>query len=91
MSGSEDLVDEYRAYLDRFESVGGSGEFGSFVKHNGRLIKKMRYDEFEPKYNEYRDVASAYEDSVTRGDTINDVVVKILRECCDELLIERPA
>jgi len=91
MDGPGDLVEEYRAYLERFEGEGGTGDFGSFVKHNGRLIKKMRYDEFEPKYNEYRDVAKAYEDSVSRGDTINDVVVKILRECCDELLLERPA
>jgi len=86
-----DLVGQYRAYLDRFEAVAGPGEFGSFVKYRGRLIKKMRYDEFEPKYSEWQDVAQAYRDSVERGDTINDLVVKILRERCDELLIDPPS
>ncbi len=85
-----DLVEEYRSYLERFESVAGPGEFGSFVKHDGRLIKKLRFDEFEPKYQEYVDVERAYTESVERGDTINDLVVKILRERCAELMLEPP-
>ena len=85
-----DLVGQYRAYLDRFEAIAGPGEFGTFFKHRGRLIKKMRYDEFEPKFNEWQDVAQAYSDAITNGDTINDLVVKILRERCDELLLDPP-
>ena len=85
-----DLVGQYRAYLDRFEGLAGPGEFGSFVKFRGRLIKKMRYDEFEPKFIEWQDVAQAWADSINRGDTINDLVVKILKERCDELLLELP-
>lgn len=85
-----DLIEEYRAYLERFEALAGPGEFGSFIKHGGRLIKKLRYDEFEPKYAEWRDVSRAYNDSVAAGDTINDLVVKILRERASELLLEAP-
>jgi hypothetical protein len=90
MASVGDLVAEYRSYLERFETLAGPGDFGSFIKHNGRLVKKLRYDEFEPKYTEYFEVARAYEDSVARGDTINDVVVKILRDRCDELILTNP-
>ena len=91
MSSEEpDLVGQYRAYLDRFEAIAGPGEFGTFLKHNGRLIKKIRYDEFEPKFSEWQDVAHAYSDAVNHGNTINDLVVKILRERCDERLLDAP-
>jgi hypothetical protein len=86
-----DLVEEYRAYLERYEAVAGPSAFGSFVKHNGRLIKKLRYDEFEPRMSEYRDVEREYFSILDRGDTINDVVVRLLRERADELFLERPA
>lgn len=86
-----DLVEEYKAYLERFEELAGPGEFGTFVKYRGRLVKKLRFDEFEPKWYEYAEVAKAYDDSIVRGDTINDVVVKILRERCYDLLLDSPA
>jgi hypothetical protein len=87
---SLDRVEQYRAYLERFEATAGPGEFGQFLKHNGRLIKKLRYDEFEPKFVEYCDMTNAYTESLSRGDTINDLVVRILRERADELMLPRP-
>ena len=84
-----DLRKEYAAYLARFESAHGAVEFGKFVKHAGRLVKKRRFDEFDPLYREYADVGRTYFDSIERGDTINDVVVKVLRERCDELVLEQ--
>jgi len=84
-----DIVEEYRAYLQRFEDGVGACEFGAYAKHKGRLIKKLRYDEFEGKWREFLEVAKAYNEIMTRGDTINDVLVKILRERCDEFLLER--
>ena len=85
----EDLVEEYRRYLERFDQRLGPCEFGAFVKHQGRLIKKLRYDEFEAKWREFEEVDHAYAQILERGDTINDVLVKILRERCDELVLER--
>jgi hypothetical protein len=89
-AGTADLVAEYREYLARFEGECGEQDFGAFVKHNGRLVKKMRYDEFEPVYLEYYKIAKTYFTSVDRGDTINDVVVKILRDRARELLLTSP-
>lgn len=90
MDDGVDLVQEYKGYLERFESEAGAADFGSFAKHNGRLVKKMRFDEFEPVYKEYYEIARKYIDSLDRGDTINDVVVKLLRERASELFLTSP-
>jgi hypothetical protein len=85
----QDTVDEYRRYLDRFENQVGAHEFGAYTKHNGRLIKKLTYEEFETRWLELVEVNRAYAEIVANGDTINDVLVKVLRERSDELLLER--
>jgi hypothetical protein len=83
----DELVTEYRGYLERFDALAdGPADFGAFIKHNGRLVKKLRYDEFEPLFKEYEEVAKAYFDSIDRGDTINDIVVKILRDRATEMI-----
>lgn len=84
-----DAVEEYRRYLERFEAALGPCEFGTYMKHKGRLIKKLTYDEFEPRWAELATIEQAYEEVVARGDTINDVLTKVLRERRDELLVER--
>jgi len=84
-----DHVDDYRKYLDRFEAAVGPVDFGTYTKHNGRLIKKLTFDEFEPKWLELEEINASFAEIVANGDTINDVLVKVLRERCDELLIER--
>ena len=86
---ANDHVDEYRNYLDRFETQVGAVDFGTYAKHNGRLIKKLTFDEFEPKWLELEDVNRTYAEIVANGDTINDVLVKLMRERCDELLLPR--
>jgi hypothetical protein len=85
-----DLVAQYREYLERFAAELGEGNFGDFVKHKGKLIKKLAYDDFEPIYNEYHEVATAYFESVDRGDTINDIVVKLIRERAAQLILASP-
>lgn len=89
-SAGVDFISEYKGYLERFERDVGNTDFGAFVKHKGRLVKKLRYDDFEPLYGEYLDIAKTYFDSLDRGDTINDVVVKLLRERAAELVLPSP-
>jgi hypothetical protein len=88
-----DLVDEYRAYLARFEKSFGACEFGESRKHpeqKGRMVKKLRLEEFEAKYLELFNVEQAYKAIVERGDTINDMIVRLMRERADDLLLPRP-
>jgi hypothetical protein len=84
-----DMVEDYRAYLQRFEEKLGPCDFGEYAKHGSRLIRKLRYDEFEVKLREFQEVNKAYAEILERGDTINDVLVKVLRERSDELVLER--
>ncbi len=89
-SSSNDFVKEFREYLTRFEAEHGDTDFGAFVKHRGRLVKKLRYEEFEPMYREFHDMSKSYFESMDRGDTINDVVVKVLRQRAIELFVDPP-
>jgi hypothetical protein len=90
MSEAFDLEKEYRDYLTRFDAVAGPRRVGEFVKHQGRLVKKLGRDEFAPIYREYFENARLFFDSVDRGDTINDVVVKTLRQRSIELFLTSP-
>jgi hypothetical protein len=85
-----DLEALYRDYLTRFERELGSVAVGAFAKFQGRLIKKMSRDEFEPAFLEYHELSERYYDSLERGDTVNDVVVKLLREKASTLVMPQP-
>jgi hypothetical protein len=82
--------EHYVEYLGRFEAIHGDLGVGRFVKHDGRLVKKLAFEEFEELYGEYEDVARQYFTSVRRGDTVNDVAVKLLRELASNLLLTSP-
>jgi hypothetical protein len=85
-----ELSQEYGAYLARFASLHGEVELGRFVKHGGRLIKKLAFVEFEDLYRDFTDASAAYFESVERGDTLSDVAVRIVRERAAELLLASP-
>jgi hypothetical protein len=86
----DEILNEYREYLERFDAAAPGTEFGAFYKHKGRLIKKLTYEEFVGAYNEYSQIARAYIDSMDRGDTINDVIVRLVRDKANELLKTPP-
>ena len=86
----EDLPGRYHEYLERFNKTCGNVAVGAFAKHAGKLIKKLTFEEFTRAFIEYREMADAYEDSVDRGDTINDVVLKVLRDSAAQLILRPP-
>ena len=86
----EDLPERYHEYLDRFMTEIGDVKVGAFAKFDGKLIKKLSFEEFTPAYVEYTEMASRYFESLERGDTINDVVLKILREKAAGLVMKPP-
>ena len=86
----EDLPARYDEYLERFARLVGEVAAGSFAKYDGRLIKKLSFEEFSPAFLEYYDILARYEDSVARGDTINDVIVRLVRERAAELVLTSP-
>jgi hypothetical protein len=87
---AEDLARAYEAYLERFQAELGDSDFGAFVKHNGRLIQKLRFEEFQPVYDEYREMIDSYRACVERGDTISDIVVRVMRDRASHLVLQSP-
>jgi hypothetical protein len=86
----EDLPGRYHEYLERFAKELGELPAGAFAKFSGRLIKKLTFEEFTPAYLEYAEMCAQYDESVTRGDTINDIVLRILREKAANLVLAPP-
>lgn len=87
----EDLPARYHEYLERFAKELGDVAVGAFAKFNGRLIKKLTFEEFTPAYLEYNEISERYYESLDRGDTINDIVLRLLREKAANLVLQPPA
>lgn len=87
----EDLPARYHEYLGRFATELGDVKVGGFAKYDGKLIKKLTFEEFTPVYLEYEDIVKRYAESLERGDTINDVVLRLLRERCANLVLKPPS
>lgn len=88
---SDDLRGDYERYLERFAaSAGADIAVGGFAKFKGRLIKKLGPDEFAKVHAQYHEMATHYFDSVDRGDTINDVIVKAIRDDAATLVLSSP-
>jgi len=86
----EDLADRYHDYLERWRREAGDVPIGTFVKYSGKLIKKLSFEEFTPVLMEYVEMATRYQETVERGDTINDLVLKIVREQAAKLMLPPP-
>jgi len=86
----EDLPARYHEYLDRFASKVGKHEVGAFAKWSSKLIKKLSFEEFTPAYLEYTELSEKYLESIERGDTINDVVLRVLRDQAANLVLDPP-
>ena len=87
---SADLQAEYQQYLDRFQTSFGNVEVGGFAKHKGQLIQKLSPEEFGSKRSEFLELYATYESALKRGDTINDMVVRMLRQAAARLLQDDP-
>jgi len=86
----EDLPERYHEYLERFVHELGDVKIGAFAKFNGKLIKKLSFEEFTPAYIEYTEMFERYHESVERGDTVNDLVLRLLRDQAASLVLKPP-
>ncbi len=86
----EDLPALYADYLARFASEIGDVKPGAFAKFGGRLIQKRSLEEFSQAHLEYTALLARYRDSLERGDTVDDLVIKLLREQSAGLVLPTP-
>lgn len=85
-----DAQRDYAEYLDRFATAIGEAEVGAFVKHQGHLIQKLDPEAFAARNREYLDLAGHYLAGLERGDTVNDLVVKLIRDHAAQLVLPSP-
>ena len=85
---SPEVQQAYDAYLERVEGILGEKTVGGYATHQGRLIKVLQIAEFGKRFIEYRQLQQHYEQSMARGDTINDAILQLLRERAAELLLD---
>ena len=86
----DDLPAQYAAYLDRCAREIGDVKPGAFAKYAGRLIMKLSFDEFARAHLEYTELLAGYRHSLERGDTVDDLVIKLIREQTASLVLPPP-
>jgi hypothetical protein len=86
----DDLPGRYAEYLERLTQEVGDLEVGEFAKYAGRLIHKLSFPEFTATYTEYTELLARYHESLERGDTVDDLVLKLLREQSTNLAMPTP-
>jgi len=85
---ADPVYDAYKAYLKRADALLGSVEVGQYAKVKGRLVKRLGELEFATRWQEYCEVKEAFDESMARGDTVNDAVMRLLEDHASELLLE---
>ena len=86
----DDLPARYHEYLERVTKELGDVAVGAFAKFGGKLIKKLSFEEFTPAFLEHGELVRRYNESLERGDTINDVVLRLIREKAAGLILPPP-
>ena len=86
----DDLLDRYAEYQGRVTAALGELKPGAFGKYGGHLIKQLAFDEFARAHVEYAELIASYRASLERGDTINDPVIKQIREQAASLILPTP-
>ncbi len=69
-----EYVDVYKRYLKKFDDQFGVVEFDQSVSNHGKLIRKLRYDEFIDKWKEFRQIEDYLREVMSKGATLNDEV-----------------
>ena len=72
--------DVYQRYLGRFEEMFGDLDFDQVVQHKGKLIQKLRYDDFVEKWSEFKRLEDYLREVMTKGATLNDEINRTYKE-----------
>jgi hypothetical protein len=84
---TEEYIDLYKEYLTRFEEQFGNIDFEEMVQNRGRLIKKMKYDDFVKSQKELEQLENYLKEVMSNGFTLNDEVNKQYLNLCAAVLV----
>ena len=82
----QEYLDVYTRYLKKFTELFGEVDFEQTVQNRGRLVIKLKYDEFVKKWEEFKQVEDYLKDVMTKGYTLNDEVNRQYGELCAAVL-----
>jgi hypothetical protein len=77
---TNEYVEIYRRYLNKFEQMFGSLEFDQPVRNRGNLIVKLRFDQFVQKWTEYKETEKYLREVMSKGATINNEINRTYAE-----------
>lgn len=81
----------YRLYLERFARAVGDVEVGGYGKSAGQLVKKLSAPEFARMWQDFVELRATYENVLARGYTLDNAIIRELRERAAQLFVEMPA
>ena len=82
----ETSYDIYNHYLSKFEDLFGTLKEGEVAQHQGRLIQKLGYEEFDKKWKEYKQLDEYLCEVMSSGATLNDDIYRNYLELCAQVL-----
>ena len=82
----QDNRDIYHRYLRLFEEKFGNVVFGEPVKNDGYIVSKMTFEEYEIAWSEYKRTEDYLRETMSRGNTLSDIVEHQYRELAAQLL-----
>jgi hypothetical protein len=85
----QDNKDIYHRYLKLFEEKFGDVVFGEPVRNDGYIVSKMTFEEFDVAFSEYKRTEEFLRETMSRGNTLSDIVENQYRELAAQLL-EKP-
>ncbi len=88
MTEQAKLISQFKEYIARFDQLIGKKEFGDYGTWNQFVIKKLTFDEFIAKYEEYVNLEQLYAGILDRGETVNDAIFRALQEAGANILLE---
>lgn len=81
-----DYIDVYRRYLKKFDDLFGDLDFDEVVQNRGKLVQKLRYDEFVDKWTEYKRIEDYLREVMSKGATLNDEIHRTYQELSAHVL-----
>lgn len=82
----DDYLDVYLRYLSKFEDMFGELDFDEVVQHRGKLIQKLKYDDFVIKWTEFKKIEEYLREVMSKGATLNDEVNRTYQELSANVL-----
>ncbi|MDA3862581.1 MAG: hypothetical protein PF689_01795 [Deltaproteobacteria bacterium] len=84
----KECIEEFKKYLKRFDDEVGEKKFGEYGSWHQNVVKKMNFDEFVTKYEEFKNLEKLYADILKGGDTVNDAIFRSWKEAGAQILLE---